>query len=215
MGIPDHLTCLLRNLTRAQCLSSPHPGVRDSRDWGHSDSSIQKAQKYNWTQTLAKVPDHTGDREAYNNHALTFESWEVQVDLWVLCAQSLRHIHLFPIPWTVARQAPLSMGFSRKEYWSGLPFPTPRDLPNPGVKSRSLALHVDSLPSEPPRKPKNTGLVNLSLLQGIFPTQESNPCLLLCKQSLYQLSYQGSPCTYILFIHSSVDGLLLPFGYLE
>ena len=116
MGIPDHLTCLLRNLTRAQCLSSPHPGVRDSRDWGHSDSSIQKAQKYNWTQTLAKVPDHTGDREAYNNHALTFESWEVQVDLWVLCAQSLRHIHLFPIPWTVARQAPLSMGFSKQKY---------------------------------------------------------------------------------------------------
>ena len=53
------------------------------------------------------------------------------------------------IPWTVARQAPLSMEFSRQEYWNGLPFPTPGDLPNPGIEPRSPALQVDSLPSEP------------------------------------------------------------------
>ena len=46
-------------------------------------------------------------------------------------------------PWTVAHQAPLSMGFSRQEYWSGLPFPSPRDLPNPGIKPRSPALQAD------------------------------------------------------------------------
>ena len=60
---------------------------------------------------------------------------------------------LFVTPWTVARQAPLSMEFSRQEYWSGLPFPSPGDLPNPGIKSGSPALQVDSLPSEPPGKP--------------------------------------------------------------
>ena len=47
--------------------------------------------------------------------------------------------------WTVARQAPLSMGFSRQEYWSGLPFPSPGDLPNPGAEPRSPALQADSL----------------------------------------------------------------------
>ena len=57
-------------------------------------------------------------------------------------------------PWTAACQAPLSIGFSRQEYWSGLPFPSPGDLPNPGIKARSPALQADSLRSEPPEKPK-------------------------------------------------------------
>ena len=55
-------------------------------------------------------------------------------------------------PWTVAHQAPLSMERSRQEYWSELPFPTPEDLPNPGIKPRSSALQADSLLSEPPGK---------------------------------------------------------------
>ena len=53
-------------------------------------------------------------------------------------------------PWTVAHQAPLSIGFSRQEYWSGLPFPSPWDLPDPGIKPRSPALQADSLPTELP-----------------------------------------------------------------
>ena len=62
-------------------------------------------------------------------------------------------IQLFAIPWTVTHQAPLSIEFSRQEYWSGLVFPSPGDLSDPGIKPRSPALQVDSLPSEPPRKP--------------------------------------------------------------
>ena len=54
--------------------------------------------------------------------------------------------------WTVAYKAPLSMEFSRQEYWSGLPFPFPGDLPNPGIKTGSPALQADALPSEPPGK---------------------------------------------------------------
>ena len=57
-------------------------------------------------------------------------------------------------PWTVALQAPLSMGFSRQEYWSGLPFSSPGDLPHPGVEPRSLSLQIHSLPSELWRKPR-------------------------------------------------------------
>ena len=58
-------------------------------------------------------------------------------------------VRLFVIPGTVACQAPLSMGFSRQEDWSGLPFPPPEDIPNPGIQPRSPALQVDSLPTEP------------------------------------------------------------------
>ena len=61
---------------------------------------------------------------------------------------------LFVIPWTVAHQAPLSIEFSRQKYWSGLPFPSPGDLPNPGIESQSPALQADSLPPEPPEKPE-------------------------------------------------------------
>ena len=93
-------------------------------------------------------------------------------------------------PWIIHIQ---SMEFSRPEYWSGQPFPSPRDLPNPGIKSRSPLLQADSLPVEPQGKPKNTGVCSLSLFQGIFPTQESNRDILNCRQILYQLNYQGSP----------------------
>ena len=58
-----------------------------------------------------------------------------------------------------------SMEFSRPEHWSGQPFPSPRDLPKPGIKPRSPALQADSLPAEPPGKPKNTEVGSLSLLQ--------------------------------------------------
>ena len=84
-------------------------------------------------------------------------------------------------------------GFSRQEYWSGLPCLPPGDLPTSGVKPRSPALQADSLPAEPPGKPKNTGVGKLSLLQQILLTQESNQGLLHCRRILYQLSYQGSP----------------------
>ena len=56
-------------------------------------------------------------------------------------------------PWTVVHQVPLPMGFFRQEYWSGLPFPSPGVLPDPGIEPRSPALQVDSLPIEPPGKP--------------------------------------------------------------
>ena len=65
----------------------------------------------------------------------------------------LSHVQLFAASWTVAYQAPLFMEFSRQEYWSGLPFPSPGDLPDPGIKPGSSALQADALPSEPPGKP--------------------------------------------------------------
>ena len=65
----------------------------------------------------------------------------------------LSRVRLFATPWAVAYQATPSMGFSRQEYWSWLPFPSPGDLPNPGIEPRSPALEADALTSEPPGKP--------------------------------------------------------------
>ena len=65
----------------------------------------------------------------------------------------LSRVRLFATPWTVAYQAPQSMEFSRQEYWSGVPLPSPGDLPNPGTELESPALQADTLASEPPGKP--------------------------------------------------------------
>ena len=69
--------------------------------------------------------------------------------------KSLIRVRLFATPWTVAYQAPPSMGFSRQECWSGVPLPSPGDLPEPGIEPRSPALQADALPSGPPEKPLN------------------------------------------------------------
>ena len=68
--------------------------------------------------------------------------------------KSFSHVRLFAIPWTVVYQASLSMGFSRQEYWSRLPFPSPGDLPDPRMEPRSPALQAEASPSEPSGKPK-------------------------------------------------------------
>ena len=64
--------------------------------------------------------------------------------------KSLSRVRLLVTPWTVARQAPPSMGFSRQAYWTGLPFPSPGDLPNLGIEPESPTVQADALPSEPP-----------------------------------------------------------------
>ena len=119
-------------------------------------------------------------------------------------------VWLFGTPWTVTHQAPLCMGFLRPEYWSGLPFPSPGDRPDPGIEPRSPTLEAGALPSEPPGNPcvkwtvspsvvsdsaipwtawnspgQNTGMGSLSLFQEIFPTQGSNPGLPHCRWILY------------------------------
>ena len=66
--------------------------------------------------------------------------------------KSLSHVRLFETPWTVTYWVSPSMGFSRQDYWSGLPFPSPGDLPDPGIKPGSPALEADALTSEPPGK---------------------------------------------------------------
>ena len=83
--------------------------------------------------------------------------------------KSLSRVQLFAAPWTVAYQAPPSMGFSRQECWSGLPFPSPGDLPDPGIEPGSPTLQADALPSEPPGKHKDVSKnsvieINISII---------------------------------------------------
>ena len=74
-----------------------------------------------------------------------------------LKVKSFSRVRLFATPWTVAYQAPQSVEFSRQEYWSGLPFPSPGDPPNPGIEPGSPTLQADALPSEPPGKHLSQG----------------------------------------------------------
>ena len=77
-----------------------------------------------------------------------------------LPACMLSHVQLFAIPWTAARQAPLSRAFPRQEYRSGLPFPSPRHLPDPGMEPGSPASQADSFTTEPPVKPQMLWMID-------------------------------------------------------
>ena len=82
------------------------------------------------------------------------ENKQVMVKFWLTFLKGMKgSLWLFATPWTVTYQATLTMGFSRQDCWSALPFPSPGDLPDPGIEPRSPALQADALPSEPPGKP--------------------------------------------------------------
>jgi len=81
----------------------------------------------------SSIPSVANKTDFFSLDQITILYWEVKV-------KSLSCVRLFVTPWTAAYQAPPSMGFSRQEYWSGLPFPSPGDLPNPGIETRSSAL---------------------------------------------------------------------------
>ena len=90
----------------------------------------------------------------------------------------LSHVRLFATPWTVAHQAPLSMGFSRQEYWSWLPFPSPGDLPDPGIEPLSTALAGGFFIAEPSRKP----IAKRKHLRKYWRSlPEEGPCLCSCQ----------------------------------
>ena len=97
--------------------------------------------------------------------------------------KSLSCVPLFATPWTAAYKAPLSREFSRQEYWSGLPFPSPGDLPNPGIEPRSPALQANALPSEPPGKPFFMKVIIKLFLSPFLPRKrhfQSHWLLILC-----------------------------------
>ena len=115
--------------------------------------SLVSTRKYGWGKSWNLWTRKTGGH---------------QVSIYVKLSLNSRHskkvkvksltlsIWLFATPWTLVGQAPLSMGFSRQEYWSGLPFPSPGDLPDPGIEPGFPTLQADSLLSEPPGNPRHS-----------------------------------------------------------
>jgi len=97
----------------------------------------------------------------------------------------LSRVQLSATAWTVAYQAPPSMGFSRQEYWSGLPFPSPGDLPDPGIKARSPALEADALASEPPGKHQGLLRQPFCFFAFVFLEDGLDPCLLYNVMNLH------------------------------
>ena len=116
---------------------------------------------------------------------------------------SLSRVQLLTTPfatlWTLARQTPLSKGILQARILEQVAMPSPRGSFQPGIKPRSPTLQVNSLPSGPPGKPKNTGVGSLFLLKGNLLTQEENWGLKHCRRVLYQLSYQGSSFNLVLY----------------
>ena len=110
------------------------------------------------------------------------------------------HVQIFETLWTVALQAPLSLGFSRQDYWSGLPCPPLGDLPNPGIEARSPALQADSLPSEPLGKPQLSQIWFITWFQGYW-------AILASSDMRGQSALHSVPCTLTMW-HTSVSLML-------
>ena len=154
-------------------------------DTGHQRHPFQNYKSYVlnrnciYRQTIPQIRFHSTGFVVLSHHINylpTNISWAPI--MFQICECVLSHfscVWLSVTLWTVVCQTPLSMGFSRQAYWSELPCPPLGDLPNPEIEPRSPALQVGSLPSQPPGKPKNTGVGGLSLLQeSRNQTQESN-----------------------------------------
>ena len=114
-------------------------------------------------------------------------------------------------PWTGACQAPLFMEFSRQEYWSRLPFPSPGDLPKPGIEPRSLTLQADFLPSESPGKPpnySNTMIINISVpfFQSIPMKYYNSTISYIIEYSVYLVSKKSTRLGGILKIFELQEG---------
>ena len=111
---------------------------------------------------------HTGNVSVLGNCTLWWTGTEMRCMYSGKKVKSLSRVRLIETPWTVACQVPPSMGFSRQEYWSVLPFPSPGDLPDPGIELGSLTLQADSLPTgKPPGKTTYPGL--LPKLEKCYP----------------------------------------------
>ena len=133
---------------------------------------------------------------------LILQSTEAWISEW---SEVLSHVLLFATPWTVAYQASLSMGFSRQQYWGGLPFTSPEDLPKPGIELRSFALQAAALPSEPPGKPWG---MNMEFIWLLIP---GNNIFLSVTQKITDplLLWEGISKAFPCYSNPQIPGIIL------
>ena len=116
----------------------------EKEDWRSECPRVEVSQTLHQLQSYCSIPP---------------VAWAVLTSFMAekVKVKSLSHVRLFATLWIVAHKAPPSMGFSKQEYWSGLPHPSPGDLSNPGIEPRSPSLQADALTSEPPGRPTPLG----------------------------------------------------------
>ena len=139
------ITGLLRESEVPQsCLTLCDP--MDCSPPGSSVHGILQARILEWVAiSFSRGSSQARDRTQVSRIAgRRFNLWATREAQKKVKVKSLSRVQLFVTPWIAAHQAPLSMGFSMQEYWSGLPFPSPGDLPDPGIKPRSRALQPDA-----------------------------------------------------------------------
>ena len=140
--LEDHLGVSFKGATYIYpMIQHPLPGIYPRE----MKISVHESLLLNSNEKIYSSFPHNRQKSGIAQRLITSTMEKVKV-------KSLSRFWLFVTPWTVAHQAPLSMGFSRQEFWSGLPFPSPGDLPDPGIEPRSPALQADALTSEPPGK---------------------------------------------------------------
>ena len=157
---------MVKNLLAMRETQVPSLSRKDPLEKEMTTHSRILAWRIQWTEEPGGLPSVGSQRIGHNMYHVFFihSSVSGHVSCFLLLAivtsaamnivvVSLGRVQLFSTPWTATCQAPLSMGFPRQEYWSGLPFPSPRDLPDPGIEPKSPAPRADSLPSELPGSP--------------------------------------------------------------
>ena len=191
-------------MTRSEKVRRDPQCVREEGRWnlellGHPARSRQSEVDFNQWAWIAEV--------------LWTDEDSLQDSKWIEWLWFLKYVMFFSTclvsrlsltlcdPWAVARQAPLSMGFSRQEHWSGFPFPSPMHESEKWKWNRSVVSDSSQPHGLQPTRllcpwdfpGRSTGMGCHCLLQGIFPTQGLNLCLLPCRRIIYHLSHQGSP----------------------
>ena len=179
--------------------------MHESEKWKWSCSVVSDSLWPHWLQStrLLHPWDFLGKSTGVACHCLLLK---VGISKW----KSLSRVWLFMIPWTVAYQAPLSMEFSRKEYWSGLPFLSPGDLPDPGIEPRSPVLQADSLQSEPPGSPFFFLLPFLKYQ--VVPKVLTSAIVLTASHTLCE-SYHAPFGTNCCMIGNNSSGLYIPADF--
>ena len=141
-----------------------------------------------------------GDRREIETERQRLKETELHAEISESESEVAQCARLFATPWTVAYQAPPSMGFSRQEYWSGLPFPSPGDLPHPGIKPGSPSLQADALPSEPPGNKKQSELSGYLCMSAFYVSSY----LFIYQESDMPEQLQSFICLSVVYLQSVI-----------